>query len=80
MSPVIRKNEAATTVNVKDGESFAIAGLINNEVRQAVAKMNDVGVALDLSHANAATTAGRASESTVSHGATFCTRSRGLRS
>jgi pilus assembly protein CpaC len=41
--PVIRKNEAATTVNVKDGESFAIAGLINNEVRQAVAKIPVLG-------------------------------------
>jgi len=36
--PVIRKNEAATTVNLKDGESFAIAGLINNDVRQIVSK------------------------------------------
>ncbi|HEY7655084.1 MAG TPA: type II and III secretion system protein family protein [Methylomirabilota bacterium] len=41
--PVIRKNEAATTINVKDGESFAIAGLINNEVRQAVAKIPILG-------------------------------------
>jgi pilus assembly protein CpaC len=41
--PVIRKNEAATTVNLKDGESFAIAGLINNEVRQAVAKIPVLG-------------------------------------
>ena len=41
--PVIRKNEAATTINMKDGESFAIAGLINNEVRQAVAKIPILG-------------------------------------
>jgi len=41
--PVIRKNEAATTINLKDGESFAIAGLINNEVRQAVAKIPILG-------------------------------------
>jgi pilus assembly protein CpaC len=41
--PVIRKNEAATVINVKDGESFAIAGLINNEVRQAVAKIPVLG-------------------------------------
>jgi len=41
--PVIRKNEAATTVNLKDGESFAIAGLVNNEVRQAVAKIPILG-------------------------------------
>jgi pilus assembly protein CpaC len=41
--PVIRKNEAATTVNLKDGESFAIAGLVNNEVRQAVAKIPVLG-------------------------------------
>lgn len=41
--PVIRKNEAATTINLKDGESFAIAGLINNEVRQAIAKIPVLG-------------------------------------
>jgi len=41
--PVIRKNEAATTINLKDGESFAIAGLVNNEVRQAVAKIPLLG-------------------------------------
>ncbi|HUP35917.1 MAG TPA: type II and III secretion system protein family protein [Candidatus Limnocylindria bacterium] len=41
--PVIRKNEASTTINLKDGESFAIAGLINNEVRQAVAKIPILG-------------------------------------
>ena len=37
--PVIRKNEAFTNINLKDGESFAIAGLINNDVRQTVAKI-----------------------------------------
>ncbi len=41
--PVIRKNEAATTINLKDGESFAIAGLINNEVRQIVGKIPVLG-------------------------------------
>jgi pilus assembly protein CpaC len=30
-------------VNVKDGESFAIAGLINNEVRQSIAKIPLLG-------------------------------------
>jgi pilus assembly protein CpaC len=41
--PVLRKNETATTVNLKDGETFAIAGLINNEVRQQVAKIPLLG-------------------------------------
>jgi pilus assembly protein CpaC len=41
--PVVRKNQAFTSVNVKDGESFAIAGLINNEVRQSVAKIPLLG-------------------------------------
>lgn len=41
--PVIRKNQAATNVSLKDGETFAIAGLINNEVRQAVAKIPLLG-------------------------------------
>ena len=41
--PVIRKNEAFTNVSLKDGESFAIAGLINNEVRQQVAKIPIAG-------------------------------------
>jgi pilus assembly protein CpaC len=41
--PVIRKNQAFTSVNVKDGESFAIAGLINNEVRQSVGKIPLLG-------------------------------------
>ena len=37
------KNEAFTNVTVKDGESFAIAGLINNEVRQSVGKVPLLG-------------------------------------
>ncbi|MFQ5691392.1 MAG: type II and III secretion system protein family protein, partial [Gemmatimonadota bacterium] len=37
--PTIRKNTAFTTVNLRDGESFAIAGLINNTVRQTVSKI-----------------------------------------
>ncbi len=41
--PVLRKNNASTTVNLRDGESFAIAGLINNEVRQSVAKIPILG-------------------------------------
>jgi len=41
--PVIRKNAAATNLSLKDGESFAIAGLINNEVRQAVQKIPLLG-------------------------------------
>lgn len=41
--PVLRKNAASTTVNLKDGESFAIAGLINNEVRQSVGKIPLLG-------------------------------------
>ncbi len=41
--PVLRKNAAFTNVNLKDGESFAIAGLINNEVRQAVSKIPLLG-------------------------------------
>jgi pilus assembly protein CpaC len=41
--PVIRKNQTFTTINIKNGESFAIAGLINNEVRQAVAKIPLLG-------------------------------------
>jgi pilus assembly protein CpaC len=41
--PVIRKNQTYTTINVKNGESFAIAGLLNNEVRQAVAKIPLLG-------------------------------------
>lgn len=41
--PVIRKNQAATNISLKDGESFAVAGLINNEVRQAVAKIPLLG-------------------------------------
>ena len=41
--PTIRKNTAFTTVNLRDGESFAIAGLINNTVRQTVAKIPLLG-------------------------------------
>jgi pilus assembly protein CpaC len=41
--PVIRKNEVATNVSLKDGESFAIAGLINNDVRQSVQKIPLLG-------------------------------------
>ena len=41
--PVVRKNQAATSINLRDGESFAIAGLINNEVRQQVAKIPVLG-------------------------------------
>ena len=41
--PVIRKNEVSTSISIKDGESFAIAGLINNEVRQSVAKVPLLG-------------------------------------
>lgn len=41
--PTIRKNTAFTTVNLRDGESFAIAGLINNAVRQSVAKIPLLG-------------------------------------
>jgi len=41
--PVIRSNKAGTSIELKDGESFAIAGLINNEVRQQVAKIPFLG-------------------------------------
>jgi len=41
--PVLRKNTAATNISLRDGETFAIAGLINNEVRQAVAKIPILG-------------------------------------
>jgi pilus assembly protein CpaC len=41
--PVIRKNQAATNISLKDGETFAIAGLINTEVRQAVGKIPLLG-------------------------------------
>ncbi|MGH7422063.1 MAG: type II and III secretion system protein family protein [Candidatus Methylomirabilales bacterium] len=41
--PAIRKVMASTTVNLRDGESFAIAGLVNNEIRQAVAKIPLLG-------------------------------------
>ncbi len=41
--PVLRKSEAFTNVNLKDGESFAIAGLIANDVRKSVAKVPLLG-------------------------------------
>jgi pilus assembly protein CpaC len=41
--PTIRKNSAFTTLNLRDGESFAIAGLINNSVRQTVSKIPLLG-------------------------------------
>jgi len=41
--PVIRSNRAAATLDLKDGESFAMAGLINTTVRQQVAKVPVLG-------------------------------------
>jgi pilus assembly protein CpaC len=41
--PAIAKNEAFTNIDLKDGDSFAIAGLINNEVRQVVQKIPVLG-------------------------------------
>jgi pilus assembly protein CpaC len=41
--PAILKNEAFTNINLKDGESFAIAGLVNNNVRQVVGKIPVLG-------------------------------------
>jgi pilus assembly protein CpaC len=41
--PAVLKNEASTTIKLKDGESFAIAGLIKNEVRQTVGKIPLLG-------------------------------------
>ena len=41
--PSIRKNQAATSLNLKDGETFAMAGLINNQVRQEVSKIPLLG-------------------------------------
>jgi pilus assembly protein CpaC len=41
--PLLRKNQAFTNISLKDGESFAIAGLINNEVRQSVGKIPLLG-------------------------------------
>jgi len=41
--PLVRENVASTVVALRDGESFAIAGLINNEVRQAVSKIPLLG-------------------------------------
>ena len=41
--PAIRSNRAAATLELKDGETFAMAGLINTNVRQQVAKIPLLG-------------------------------------
>jgi pilus assembly protein CpaC len=41
--PAIRKRQAFTTINLKDGESFAIAGLISNNIRNLVDKIPLLG-------------------------------------
>jgi len=41
--PIIRSNRAGATLDLKDGESFAMAGLINTTVRQQVAKIPFLG-------------------------------------
>ncbi len=41
--PLIRSSRAATTLELKDGESFALAGLMNTQVRQQVAKVPFLG-------------------------------------
>jgi pilus assembly protein CpaC len=41
--PIIRSNRAGATLELKDGESFAMAGLINTTVRQQVAKIPFLG-------------------------------------
>ncbi|MGH7265709.1 MAG: type II and III secretion system protein family protein, partial [Candidatus Rokuibacteriota bacterium] len=41
--PAIAKNEAFTNIDLKDGDSFAIAGLLHNEVRQIVQKIPILG-------------------------------------
>jgi len=41
--PAIRSNRAAATLQLKDGETFAMAGLINTNVRQQVAKVPLLG-------------------------------------
>ncbi len=41
--PSIISNRASTTLDLKDGESFAMAGLINTTVRQQVAKIPLLG-------------------------------------
>jgi pilus assembly protein CpaC len=41
--PVVRKDEAFTHINLKDGESFAIAGLINEDVTKRVSKIPVLG-------------------------------------
>ena len=41
--PGIRKNQAFTTINLKGGDSFAIAGLVSNRVRELVDKVPLLG-------------------------------------
>jgi pilus assembly protein CpaC len=41
--PIIRSNRAGATLELKDGESFAMAGLINTTVRQQIAKIPYLG-------------------------------------
>ena len=41
--PVIRSNRAGATLELKDGETFAMAGLVNTTVRQQVAKIPFLG-------------------------------------
>jgi pilus assembly protein CpaC len=41
--PLIRSSRAATTLELKDGETFALAGLISTAVRQQVAKVPFLG-------------------------------------
>jgi pilus assembly protein CpaC len=41
--PTIRSNRAGATLELKDGESFAMAGLINTRVRQQLAKIPVLG-------------------------------------
>jgi pilus assembly protein CpaC len=41
--PVIRSNRAGTTLDLRDGETFAMAGLINTTVRQQLAKIPLLG-------------------------------------
>jgi pilus assembly protein CpaC len=41
--PALKSNRASTTLELKDGESFAMAGLINTTVRQQVAKVPLLG-------------------------------------
>ena len=41
--PLIRESKASTSLELKDGESFALAGLVNTVVRQQVAKVPFLG-------------------------------------